>query len=126
MNRIIAGLAVAGAIVSAAPQAHADPGTDHGNAQFVYTVDLARAGITGPMYQEILVGETICDNLAHGMPIAQTITRLIPVPGMTPQMAVTIVSAAVMDLCPQYAPAQTPTASPPVDPPHVTIASAIA
>lgn len=116
---IIGGLAAIGAAVS--PSAHADPGTDHGNAQFGYTVDLARVGLTGDSYTEVVLGETICDNLDHGLPIVSAATRLINGNGVPAQTAVAIVALAVIDLCPQYTPQgmATPAPSQPIP---VTIA----
>lgn len=121
MNRIIAGLMLAGAVAaSQTPDAHADPG-------LTYIADLALAGVpTGTTAQEIYLGELICGNLSTGVPITETVTRLLPVAGMTPRIAVTIVSAAVMDLCPQYAPSAGTSSPAPTQPVPVTIASAIA
>jgi hypothetical protein len=103
-RRLIGGLGLAGALIASAPTGHADPGTDHGNAQFYYTVDLARVGITGTPYKEILVGETVCDNLAKGMPIVTAVRQFMGQTGATTDIATDIVVLAVVDLCPQFIP----------------------
>lgn len=117
MNRIIAGLALAGAIVAATPpDAHAEPytspylGTDH------YVSDLARAGVPiGTDAQEVYVGQLICGNLANGMTTTAAATRLINV-GLSTDLAIAIVGLAVIDICPVYYP-PVPISSPPVSAP---------
>lgn len=122
---IVTALAAVGTALS--PHAHADAA--HDNAQLLYTVDLARVGLTGDPFTEVVLGETICDNAVHGMSLVSVADRLIGGPsGVSTQTAVAIVSLAVIDLCPQLASSgllpAVPTA--PIEPPPaVTIVSAI-
>lgn len=123
-RRIITGLALAGALVSQCPAAHADPDTQ-------YIVDLASAGLPmGTPAQEVYVGQLVCQNMAAGMSLSDAIVRLMTGAGVTAKQGVAIVGYAVRDMCPQYinqqpaASAPAPSSQQPVGP--VTIASAIA
>jgi hypothetical protein len=118
MNRIIAGLAIAGAIVSAAPNAHADDGTTK------YIVDLAAAGVPQDTAAgELAAGRAVCDAAATGASLSDIAAYVIAKTGFPPLMVTTIVALSVADLCPQYAPQgtrRTITQTP------VTIASSLA
>lgn len=133
MNRIIAGVMLAGAIVgSIPPDAHGDPGNVNNDPGARYVADLALAGVpVGTPAQETYVGELICHNLAGGMTTTATALRLINGAGTSTDEAIAIVGLAVIDMCPQYAPVPivhptTPLMPAPVDPGHFTVAHAIA
>lgn len=124
MNRILAGLAIAGAIAAAqTPDARADYRTDYLGEQ-QYVADLSTAGVpAGTAAQETYVGELICAHLADGLSTTEVALRMINGAGATRDEATAIVGLAVIDICPQYAPVPLNHTPAPVP---VTIASAIA
>jgi hypothetical protein len=122
MNHVLTNVVIAGAIISltaSIPVAHGAP-DDAGQVQYV--IDLSGAGIPlGAPAQEVYVGQLICANLADGLPIVEAVQRLITGAGVPTTTAIEIVSLAVVDMCPQYAPSGTTRSTEPL---RVTIADA--